>query len=104
MQEKLDGTPKPPSVDDILGQKHPEKKFKAGPISATIWKNQGKSMAGEPTEFFTVSFDRVFKDKKTGEWKHTSSLRQADLPKAILVLNKAYEYLALSDTNVEGLY
>ncbi len=90
------------SVDEIMGQKHPEKKFKAGSVTATIWKNKGTSSSGEETEFFTISFDRVFKDK-SGDWKHTNSLRQSDLPKAILVLSKAYEYLALQEPN-EGLF
>ncbi len=103
MQERIPGV-KAPSVDDIMGKKHPEKKFRAGAVAATIWKNQGKNNLGEPTEFFTVSFERSFKDKTTDEWRTTSSLRQMDLPKAILVLNKAYEYLALSKTNDDGIY
>jgi hypothetical protein len=34
-----------------------------------------------------------FKDKKTGEWKGTNSLSINDIPKAILALQQAYEYL-----------
>lgn len=105
MQEKIksDGV-KPPSVDDVLGQKHPEAKFRASPVTATIWKNKGTTATGEETEYFTVSFERTFKDKKTGEFKKTNSLRQSDLPKATLVLNKAYEFLALKETEHEGLF
>ncbi len=93
-----------PSVDDVMGQKHPEKKFKAGAITATIWKNKGTSSTGEPTDYFTISFERTFKDKVTGDWKKTNSLRQSDLPKAILVLNKAYEFLTLKEANHEGIF
>jgi len=103
MQEKIPGA-KAPSVDDIMGQKHPDKKFRAGAIAATIWKNQGTSNLGESTEFYTVSFERSFKDKTTGEWRNTSSLRQMDLPKAILVLSKAYEYLTLNKNENEGIF
>jgi hypothetical protein len=103
MNEKTKAEGKAPSVDDIMGQKHPEKKFKAGAITATIWKNKGTSQTGEPTEFFTISFERTFKDKKTDEWRKTNSLRQTDLPKATLVLNKAYEYLTLK-TGDDSLY
>ncbi|MBW3023326.1 hypothetical protein KY308_04445 [Candidatus Woesearchaeota archaeon] len=71
----------------------PEKKFRAGPITATIWKNSTED--GE-REFNTVSFERGYKDKN-GEWKSTNSLRVNDLPKAAMVLNKAYEYLALGN-------
>jgi len=100
MQEKISG--KAPSVDDVMGQKHPDKKFKAGPITATIWKNKGTSSTGEETEFYTISFERTYRDK-SGEWKKTNSLRQTDLPKAILVLNKSYEYLSLQEPE-EGIF
>ncbi len=102
MQEVISGA-KAPSVDEIMGQKHPTKKFKAGAITATIWKNKGTSPTGEATEYFTISFERTFRSKE-GEWKKTNSLRQSDLPKAVLVLNKAYEYLTLKEGDYEGLY
>lgn len=84
------------------GKNMPEKKFRAGPITATVWKNQVQTADGEEREFRTVSFDRSYKDK-TGNWKNTNSLRVNDLPKAQMVLGKAYEYLALveHDSGVE---
>ncbi len=75
------------------GQK-PEKRFSTGAISASIWKNSGVSKTGEATEFRTVQLQRAYKDKQ-GQWQHTASMRINDLPKASLVLNKAYEYLVL---------
>jgi len=104
MQERISKEGKGPSVDDIMGQKHPDKKFKAGAITATIWKNKAKTSYGEETEYSTVSFERTYKDKETGAWKKTSSLRQTDLPKAVLVLTKAYEYLTLQEADHEGLF
>ncbi len=74
----------------------PEKKFSTGVVSATIWKNKGISKAGNPVEFRTVSLQRRYTDKNN-EWKSTNSLRINDLPKAILVLNKAYEYIVLKE-------
>jgi hypothetical protein len=76
----------------------PEKKFSTGAISATIWKNSGTSKNGQEVEFRTIQLDRRYKDKND-EWQSTNSLRVNDLPKAALVLNKAYEYLVLRDTN-----
>ncbi len=70
----------------------PVKKFRAGAVSATIWTNTSK----EGGTYHTVSFERGYKDKD-GAWKTTSSLRLNDLPKAALVLSKAYEYLSLGD-------
>jgi len=69
----------------------PEKKFRAGAVAATVWKN-----AAAEGSYRTVSFERTYKDKQ-GAWKTTNSLRVNDLPKAALVLQKAYEYLAISD-------
>lgn len=68
----------------------PLKKFRAGAVSATIWTNTSK----DGNEYMTVSFERGYKDKE-GDWKTTSSLRLNDLPKAELVLHKAYEFIAL---------
>ena len=73
----------------------PEKKFSTGAISATVWKNNGTSKkTGEPVEFRTITLQRRYTDKE-GNWQTSSSLRVNDLPKATLVLEKAYEYLVL---------
>jgi len=74
----------------------PEKKFRAGAVTATIWKNQTE----DNKEYNTVSFERCYKDKN-GEWKNTNSLRVNDLPKAAMVLSKAYEFLAMTEKEVE---
>ncbi|GIU69263.1 MAG: hypothetical protein KatS3mg002_0499 [Candidatus Woesearchaeota archaeon] len=41
---------------------------------------------------------------KDDEWKQTNSLRITDIPKAVLVLTKAYEYLALNSEEEEDIY
>jgi len=79
----------------------PEKKFSTGVVSATIWKNKGISKSSMPVEFRTVSLQRRYTDK-SGEWKSTNSLRINDLPKAILVLNKAYEHIVLKEQTDEN--
>ena len=73
----------------------PLKKFKAGALSATIWENIGQK-DGTSAVYNTVSFERSFKDKE-GNWQTTNSLRANDLPKASVVLQKAYEYLVCKD-------
>ena len=75
------------------GKNIPEKKFSTGVVSATIWKNNGVSRSGQQTEFRTITLQRRY--NKEGEWKSTNSLRINDLPKAYLVLQKAYEYIVL---------
>jgi len=78
----------------------PEKKFKAGAVSATVWKNAGQKN-NKNFAFHTISLSRAYKDRD-GSWKNSSSLRTSDLPKAALVLGKAYEYLTMSAVE-EGL-
>jgi hypothetical protein len=74
----------------------PEKKFKAGPVSATIWKNEVKNKDGEKGAYYSVTIDRSYKDK-SDKWQTTNSLRINDLPRAGLVLDKAFEYLTLKE-------
>lgn len=88
-----------PSVSDVLGKKHPEQKFRAGAISATIWLNS-RVEDGKKISFRTVSFEKNYKDKE-GNWQSTNSLRVSDLPKARLVLDKAYEFIVLRDEHDE---
>ena len=77
----------------------PEKKFSTGVISATVWKNNWVSkQTGQTTEFKTITLQRRYTDKD-GKWQSTNSMRINDLPKASLVLQKAYEYLVLRDIN-----
>lgn len=79
----------------------PEKKFRAGPIVATIWSNENTTKEGQKVNFKTISCQRIYKDKND-EWQTTNSLRMNDLPKAILVLSKAYEAISLTDNIAEG--
>ena len=71
----------------------PEKKFRAGAISATVWLNQGQSKkTGEITQYRTISLQRGYKDKND-QWQNTNSFRVNDLPRAAVVLKQAYEFL-----------
>ena len=74
----------------------PEKKFRAGAISATVWLNKGQNANGEETEYRTISIERNYTDKE-GKWHSTNSLRVNDLPKANVVLQKAYEAVVFKE-------
>jgi len=74
----------------------PEKKFRAGTISATVWQNKGQTKEGEATEYRTISIERNYKDKND-KWQSTNSLRVNDLPRATVVLQKAYEFLVFKE-------
>ena len=69
----------------------PEKSFKCGGCEASIFENEiikgGKTIALKK-----VAFQKRYKNAN-GEWDSTHSLDINEIPKAILVLNQAYEYL-----------
>ena len=82
-------------VENVSGN-IPEKKFSTGGLTATVWEIQGKNKEGLDVSYRTVSFQRRYMDKN-GEWQSTNTLRVNDLPKASLVLQKAFEYLVMKE-------
>ena len=77
----------------------PEKKFRAGAISATVWLNKGHKATGEETEYRTISIERSYTDKE-GNWQSTNSFRVNDLPKVALLAQKAYEYQVFKEQDL----
>ena len=77
----------------------PEKKFRAGAVSATVWNNKGQKPNGEESEYKTISIERSYTDK-AGKWQSTNSLRITDLPKPQVVLQKAYEHVVLQEQDL----
>ena len=69
----------------------PDIVFKHGACCAAIFSNE---VARGERDFrvHSISFQKRYRDKN-GEWQTTSYLDVNDLPKAVLVLNKAYDYL-----------
>ena len=46
-----------------MEKQQPDKKFKAGAVSATIWANMMKDRQGNSFSIYTVSFERSYKDR-----------------------------------------
>jgi len=72
-------------------------KTRAGLVTAAIFENKGVNKS-TGVEFIThsVVLQRGYRDAN-GVWQNTNSLRRDDIPRAILVLQKCYETLALSE-------
>ncbi len=84
----------------------PEKRFSTGAIQATVWNNETENN-GQKAMFKTITLSRRYRDK-SGTWRSTNSMRLNDVPKANVVLQKAYEYLVLRedmavDTECNGI-
>jgi hypothetical protein len=69
----------------------PEKTFKIGAVRASIFRNIIEKN-GRAIPLPRVVLEVRYKDK-TGQWNGTNSLSLNDLPKAVLSLQKAFEYL-----------
>ena len=81
----------------------PEITFRHGLCSASIYE-QDFERGEEKFTVRTVSFQRSYLDKE-GNWQTTNSLKVNDIPKAVLVLNKAYEFLtsnSMADPGADG--
>jgi len=74
----------------------PEKRFKCGPVSASIWA-ESRVIDGEMVRFFSINIDKAYKDGD--EWKHTNRFNAEDLPKVALVASETYKYIRLNSTN-----
>ena len=69
----------------------PEIRFKVGACTASIFANEIETADG-PKVMKAVSLQKVYKDKE-GNFRYTTNLGTNDIPKAVLALRKAYEYL-----------
>ena len=95
-----DYTDPPPEIalaieqSTIIKEPHmpqPEITFRHGLCSASIWE-QEFTRGDTKLNVQSVSFQRSYLDKD-GNWQQTNSLKVNDIPKAVLVLQKAYEFL-----------
>ena len=78
----------------------PEKEFRAGGVSATIWNNQ-QTINGNKMDVKSVQIQRNYQDDKE-EWKKTSSFKANDLAKVICVAQAAFNYLTLKEREPNG--
>ena len=64
--------------------------FKQGACCAAVFSKE-VTKGDKTTTTRSVSFQKRFRDQQ-GEWQSTSYLGVNDIPKAMLVLNKAFDY------------
>ena len=72
----------------------PVKTFKAGAVRASVFENQQQA---EGRSFVThrVAVDRSYRDRD-GNWQTTNSYSGLEIAKAILVLQKAFEFVTMT--------
>ena len=81
----------------------PIKSFKAGAVKASVFENQN-TYNGKQSTILKVVIDKSYKDSND-RWQSTNSFSaNNELPKAILVLQKAFEYcVSLQETSTESI-
>ena len=79
----------------------PVKVFKAGAFKASIFQNESLYPNSDSLRYRVV-IDRSYKDAQ-GVWKSTNGFSVlTDVPKAILVLSKAYEFIAMAQSETSN--
>jgi hypothetical protein len=76
----------------------PEKIFRQGCCSASVFKNSFV-VNGKEIEKKKVVPQKSYKDKE-GDWKHTNSFDEQDMPKMILAMQKAYDYVTTKESPI----
>jgi len=74
----------------------PIKNFRAGSIQASIWRKEVEKH-GRAVAQFSVRVQKRFR-KEDGSYENTDYFFPDDLPRLVLVAQKAYEYIALSQS------
>ncbi len=69
----------------------PVKKIKIGGVEIAVWENTSE----KGNKFYSTTMERNY--KVGDEWKKTNSLRESDLPKAAIGLQKAFEFITLKE-------
>ena len=87
---------------EVIHMAKPEKSFKCGGCEAAVFENE-IAKGGMKIPIKKVSFQKRYKSAD-GEWKSTSSLDVNEIPKAILVLSKAYEYVSIGSSDEHDSY
>ena len=76
----------------------PIKEFRArGGIKAAIWRNE-ETLNGRTVTRHWVRFQRSYCDQQ-GVWKMTEYFRPQDLPGLVLVAQKAFEFVTLTESD-----
>ena len=78
-----------------MSKEPPVKKFRAGSVEAAVWKHEQADEEGKTMVQHSVTFQKSYRDKN-GDWKHGESFFPSDLPKLVLVAQKAFEFTTLS--------
>jgi len=76
----------------------PEKEFCVGRVRVTIWTSPRYTAGARTSSIHHITLGRGSKDS-TGTWQGSDTLEPDDIPKAILALKHAHDYLTKHSRN-----
>ncbi len=76
----------------------PEKKFRCGPITASVFA-EARVVNGQMVKFYSTCIDKAYKDGE--QWKHTTSFATEDLYKVALLVTEVYRHLRVKTSDDE---
>ena len=79
----------------------PERVFRIGPVTASVFANEIETEGGKRS-VRSVSLQRRYRDDKDGEWKSSNSFALGELPQAMAALDLAMKYVAEKEAAVAG--
>ena len=71
---------------------YPEKIIMVGPCRVSIFRNLVMMKDGKEIEIPKVVLEVRYRDKE-GQWRGTQGMTIREIPKAVLALQKAFDYL-----------
>lgn len=74
-----------------MNAEKPIAKFRAGAVTCALWENQVQ-VNGSLQPMLKATLTRRYQDR-AGVWKNSESLSRNEIPLAIYVLQKAFEYM-----------
>ena len=74
----------------------PIKDYRSGNIQASIWRNE-EDKDGQTVVRHSVRIQKQFR-KDDGDYQETNYYFRDDIPRLILVAQKAFEYIALNES------
>ena len=77
-----------------MEKNRPVHNIPVGLIQAAIWSNTGKH-----GDFYSVTFERLFKRDQEAPWNSTNSFRKNDLAAIMTAAESAYKWIAAKDPN-----
>jgi hypothetical protein len=82
------------------GKEKPEMNFRVGGVRAAVWKWTNTTREGRTFSQRKVVLDRSYKDAN-GNWQNVNSYDANDIPKAILALCRAFDYMHKASEEAE---